>query len=93
MAQRLSGATTNSKFDLQRPEKEVTTTTNGVKTGIDTTPYGSVGLPIKQSSDGSIDVYIQDQYTEAIDLYLCKNNGTTNPSIEITKGDNTVTVV
>ena len=47
MAQRLSGEPNNSNFDSQRPEKEVTTTTTGDKTGLDTTS-------IITSSDGTI---------------------------------------
>lgn len=35
MAQRISGEPDNSKFDTQRPEKEVTTTTNDNKTYLD----------------------------------------------------------
>lgn len=38
-------------------------------------------------------VIIQDQFSEAIDLYLCKLNGTTNPTIAITKGTQTINVV
>lgn len=38
------------------------------------------------------DVQIQDQYSEAIDFYLCKDNGTTNPTVAMTVDDTAVTV-
>lgn len=41
----------------------------------------------------ALDVYIQDQYTEAIDLYLCQLNGTTNPTTPLILDGKTVTVV
>lgn len=52
MAQRLAGETTNSKFDTQRPEKEVTTTTIGTKNRLDTTSilYDSNSNPINPIS-------------------------------------------
>lgn len=38
------------------------------------------------------DVQIQDQYSESIDFYLCKDNGTTNPTVAMSIDDVTITV-
>ena len=40
----------------------------------------------------SFDVQIQDQYSEAIDFYLCKDNGKTNPTVAMSINDVSVTV-
>ena len=46
----------------------------------------------KVNSDGSIDVIVQDNTSEAIDIYLCNNKGTTNPTVAVAIDDKTVTV-
>lgn len=38
------------------------------------------------------DVLIQDQYSDAVDLYLCQLNGTTNPTFDIDANDTLITV-
>jgi len=43
-------------------------------------------------NNGGVPVNIQDQTTESIDMYLCKNNGTTNPTNPISLDDKTITV-
>ena len=62
MAQRLAGETTNSKFDTQRPEKEVTTTTIGDKNRLDTTSviYDSSGNIINAATEDKQDDIIAE---------------------------------
>ena len=60
MAQRLAGEPNNSKFDTQRPEKEVTTTTNGNKTSLDTTSLNSSGTVINPATEDKQDTIISE---------------------------------
>ena len=59
MAERLAGEPNNSKFDTERPAKEVTTTTIGDKTRLDNTStlYDSDGnivdIPVVDNNEGA----------------------------------------
>ena len=92
MAQRLAGEPNNSKFDTQRPEKEVTTTTLGDKNRLDTnsTIANADGTIVNLATEEKQDDIIDNQ-DSLLDTKVDANSGanirTSNINIESTQNE------